>query len=506
MTHVPVAVVGAGPTGVAAATLLAQYGVEVLVLDRWTAVYPQPRAVHLDDEVCRIIARLGVADEFMALSRPGLGLRLLDRDLTVLAEFRRDPRHSPNGFPQANMFDQPELETLLRANLARHPRARLLGGVEVVEVVAGTVGPARITAVDRTDGRRHVITADYVLGCDGANSLVRAAIGSAMRDLKFEQRWLVVDVATAADLRQWEGVHQVCDPDRAATYMRIGENRYRWEFRLRTGESAADYQSLTALRPLIEPWTAGVPDHELDVLRVTEYTFRAQIADRWRRGNAFLLGDAAHLTPPFVGQGLGAGLRDAMNLAWKLAGVLTDALPRGALDTYEQERKPHARHMIGLALNVGRAMTAGGELGSLARRAVVPRLHRIPAIGAKLLDSQTPRLHRSPLVRRKVRGLGGRLCPNSVVLEGQRLDSVLGIGFAVVSATPLGAADAALAERAGAVVHVAEPGSEVAEWLRRGHATVAVVRPDRTVMCAGRDTAALFESLPALRATAGRTR
>ncbi|MEV3905404.1 bifunctional 3-(3-hydroxy-phenyl)propionate/3-hydroxycinnamic acid hydroxylase [Mycobacterium sp. NPDC050551] len=506
MTHVPVAVVGAGPTGVAAATLLAQYGIEVLVLDRWAGVYPQPRAVHLDDEVCRIIARLGVADEFMSVSRPGLGLRLLDRDLTVLAEFRRDPGHSPNGFPQANMFDQPELEALLRANLARQPRARLLGGVEVVEVVAGTVGPARITAVDCADGRRHVITADYVLGCDGANSLVRTAIGSAMRDLKFEQRWLVVDVATAADLRQWEGVHQVCDPHRAATYMRIGDTRYRWEFRLRTGESAADYQSLTALRPLIEPWTAGVPDHELDVLRVTEYTFRAQIADRWRRGNAFLLGDAAHLTPPFVGQGLGAGLRDAMNLAWKLAGVLSDGLPPGVLDTYEKERKPHARHMIGLALNVGRAMTAGGELGSLVRRAVVPRLHLIPAFGARLLDSRTPRLRRSPLVRRNVGGLAGRLCPNPVVAGAHRLDTVLGTGFAVVCATPLDGATVTLAERSGAVVHVAEPRGELAEWLRRGHATVALVRPDRTVMRAGRDAAALCRTLPALRATAGRPR
>jgi 3-(3-hydroxy-phenyl)propionate hydroxylase len=506
VTHVPVAVIGAGPSGVAAATLLAQYGVEVLVLDRWAGVYPQPRAVHLDDEVCRIIDRLGIADEFMAVSRPGLGLRLLDRDFTVLAEFRRDSDHSPNGFPQANMFDQPELETLLRANLARHPRARLLGGVEVVEVVAGTAGPARITAVDRADGHRHAITADYVLGCDGANSLVRTAIGSAMRDLRFAQRWLVVDVATAADLRQWEGVHQVCDPDRAATYMRIGDTRYRWEFRLRTDESAADYQSLTALRPLIEQWTAGVPDHELDVLRVTEYTFRAQIADRWRRGNAFLLGDAAHLTPPFVGQGLGAGLRDAMNLAWKLAGVLADTLPLGVLDTYEQERRPHARHMISLALNVGRAMTAGGEIGSLARRAVVPRLPRVPGIGAKLLDSQTPRLHRSPLVRRKIRGLAGRLCPNPVVAGGHRLDSALGVGFAVVSATPLSAADAALAVRAGAVVHVAEPRGEVAEWLRRGRATAAVVRPDRTVMCAGRDAAALVGTIPMLRATAGRTR
>ena len=149
-----------------------------------------------------------------------------------------------------------------------------------------------------------------------------------MRDLKFEQRWLVVDVATDADLHQWEGVHQVCDPARAGTYMRIGETRYRWEFRLLAGESAEDFRTLAALRSLIEPWTAGVSDDRLDLLRVAEYTFRAQIADRWRRGNVFLLGDAAHLTPPFVGQGMGAGLRDAMNLAWKLAGCARPARSR----------------------------------------------------------------------------------------------------------------------------------------------------------------------------------
>ena len=176
---------------------------------------------------------------------------------------------------------------------------------------------------------------------------MRGQIGSTMRDLKFEQRWLVVDVATDADLHQWEGVHQVCDPVRAGTYMRIGETRYRWEFRLLAGESAEDFRTSAALRSLIEPWTAGVSDDDSDLLRVAEYTFRAQIADRWRRGNVFLLGDAAHLTPPFIGQGMGAGLRDAMNLAWKLAGVLTGALAPNLLDTYERERKPHARQMIG---------------------------------------------------------------------------------------------------------------------------------------------------------------
>ncbi len=225
--RVPVVIVGAGPTGITAATLLAQYGVDCLVLDRWSGVYPQPRAVHLDDEIYRVIARLGVGDEFAAISRPTLGLRLLDHRSQrprVLAEFNRDPARSPNGFPQANMFDQPELEAVLRANLKRYPNARVRGDTEVTGLTDDG-DCIRVTFTDRRDGRPHHVEADYLLGCDGANSVVRAQIGSAMRDLNFQQRWLVVDVASNADLHQWDGVHQVCDPVRAGTYMRIGPTR-----------------------------------------------------------------------------------------------------------------------------------------------------------------------------------------------------------------------------------------------------------------------------------------
>ncbi len=330
-----------------------------------------------------------------------------------------------HGFPRPTCSTNRSWRRYCAPTSSGIPSAQLRCNAEVTAVTEHERG-VRVTFTDRCDGRAHLVDADYVLGCDGANSLVRAQIGSAMRDLNFEQRWLVVDVATEADLRQWEGVHQVCDPVRAGTYMRIGQTRYRWEFRLLAGESADDFGTLHALRPLIAPWTAGVPDSGLTLLRVTEYTFRAQIADRWRRGNVFILGDAAHLTPPFIGQGMGAGLRDAMNLSWKIAGVLHGTLAADVLDSYQQERKPHTRSMIRLALNVGRSMTGGGQLGNLARRVVLPRLRWLPGLRDKVVDSTTPALQRSALVckSRRRRQLPGTLCPNPSLREGQRLDDV----------------------------------------------------------------------------------
>jgi 3-(3-hydroxy-phenyl)propionate hydroxylase len=261
--HIPVVIVGAGPTGTTVATLLGNYGIPCLVLDRWPDVYPQPRAVHLDDETRRLLCQLGIERQFGAICRPARGLRLLDPNMRVLAEFHRDPTQSVHGFPQANMFDQPELESLLRANLERHRCVVLRGNAEVTSITQADSGPVRVTFNDRVTGRQHLITATYVLGCDGANSVVRSAIGAAMADLHFAQRWLVVDVATGAELNQWDGVHQVCDPKRAATYMRIGPNRYRWEFRLLAGETADDFNTIESLHPLIYPWVKDIPAGEL---------------------------------------------------------------------------------------------------------------------------------------------------------------------------------------------------------------------------------------------------
>ncbi|HSV40694.1 MAG TPA: bifunctional 3-(3-hydroxy-phenyl)propionate/3-hydroxycinnamic acid hydroxylase [Nocardioidaceae bacterium] len=480
----PVVVVGAGPTGVTAATLLAQRGIEVLVLDRWAEVYPQPRAVHLDDEIYRILAQLGIADEFAAISRPSQGLRLQDARQRVFAEFRRADTVGRHGFPQANMFDQPDLEALLRTNLLKQPLVTFRGDVEVNAIHQSSGEPVRVQFTDRNTGIREEVLATYVLGCDGANSVVRTAIGSTMRDLRFEQRWLVVDINTDRELGRWEGVHQVCDTKRAATFMRIGDRRYRWEFQLNDDETSDDFAALASLRPLIQPWVGELSDDDLELVRVTEYTFRAQLADRWRDRSVFILGDSAHLTPPFIGQGMGAGLRDAANLAWKLAAVLRGTLAEDQLETYEQERRPHARQLILLATAVGTAMTRGGRTGDLLRRLIAPRLHLVPGVRERVLDSATPALGRGPLVvrRRWRRGLAGSMCPNALLADGSRLDDVVRGSFALVTSKPPTNEQQDLAAKREAVVVEVTPGSELGEWLRQGRATVAIVRPDFTVM------------------------
>ncbi|MFC9219242.1 bifunctional 3-(3-hydroxy-phenyl)propionate/3-hydroxycinnamic acid hydroxylase [Streptomyces hygroscopicus] len=486
-----VIVMGAGPTGLAAATLLASYDLRVTVVERHRDVYPLPRAVHLDDETYRILHQLGIGEEFAAHTRPASGLRLLDERHRELATFTRE-RVTAAGLPQANMFDQPDLERLLRDNLKRLPRVTLLSGHELLRL--DSTSTTTVTAqVRRADGLEIALRAPYVIGCDGANSTVRRLLGIADDDLGFAQRWLVVDVRCDVGLDAWDGVHQVCDAHRAGTYMRIGPDRYRWEFQLLDGESPEDFARLPALRPLIGPWTRTVPDERLTVLKCRAYTFRARVAQRWRAGRVFLAGDAAHVTPPFIGQGLCSGLRDANNLAWKLAAVLHGPAAPGLLDSYEAERKPHATALIRRAKAVGRMMTGGGRAATLARRRLVPSLARSRAVRHFLLDSRTPALEPGPRISRSTpRAVRGALLPLVRVpgpnAELVLIDRVLGDRPMTVAlpGTDLAAVPGALPS---AWLTVSPEGSEgerrLAQWLRDAGVGWVRVDPDRVITAAG---------------------
>ncbi|WNO76896.1 bifunctional 3-(3-hydroxy-phenyl)propionate/3-hydroxycinnamic acid hydroxylase [Streptomyces sp. AM8-1-1] len=500
-SRTPVVIIGAGPVGVTAALMLARHGVPSIVMERHHDVYPLPRAVVVDDEIRRILQSVGVHEEFAALARPARGLRLLDARHRVIAEFARTSQ-GHHGFPQTSMFDQPELERLLRDALADRPECELLGGVEVLSVTPDTndpdasTGPVRVTF--RRDGSDHEehLWADAVLGCDGAGSITRDAIGAAWEDLHFEESWRVIDVRTSRQVRTWEGAEQICCPTRPATFMRVGEDRYRWEFRLPDDQPLDGPAGWERLRELVAPWVNLPSDPSLgddfEVIRQAQYTFRARLADRWRRGRVFLLGDAAHLTPPFIGQGLCAGLRDARNLTWKLAHVLQQGADEELLDTYERERKPHARHVIRLAVAIGWAMTGGQDRGAAVRRAIVGAACRLPGVTAAVSRDLSPALTAGPLVRRRPkltgRTLAGTFSPQPWVRhEGRRvrLDDLLGDSFTILTTVPptaqMRAVAAALGARTIRVDDLDDEGT-VAAWLARGRADAVLLRPDRVVM------------------------
>jgi 3-(3-hydroxy-phenyl)propionate hydroxylase len=450
-TREPVIVVGAGPAGCAAALLLADFGIPVTLLERHSQPHPLPRAVHLDDEVARILGRIGVAEGFLARSRPGSGLRLLDSGHRVMAEFSRDHQPGMHGFPQANMFHQPDLEELMLARAGAHPLIDFRRDAEVIGLddddAPGPAGAAPVRVHARIAGQEHTFTGAVVLGCDGANSTIRELAGITMEDLGFTERWLVVDIRAENGLDTWDGVEQVCCPIRAATFMQVTGDRYRWEFRLLDGEDEAGLITPAALGQLLRPWTGRDDLAGLEIIRSASYTFRARLASRFQAGRVFLLGDAAHLTPPFIGQGLAAGLRDADNLAWKLAHVLTGRAGAGLLASYETERRPHARALINKAVRVGWAMTGGQDRAAAIRRIALAAAVRSDRISEFMGATATPRLKAGALQHPPHRFLPsgippalrpGGLIPNPLVTAGDappvRLDAILAGRAAVLTA------------------------------------------------------------------------
>lgn len=494
-------IVGAGPTGLTAAALLARYGIESTILERRRGVYPLPRAVHIDDEVYRILQCAGAADDFGPHGRPAEGMRLVDAQMRVLMRFARDSPDGYHGWRQSTMFDQPDLERALRVAVSRQPAITVREGVDVesVEVVDG-VATLRV----RSEHGSEILTPRFVLGCDGASSVVSTAIGRNAFDLRFRQRWLVVDVRCAAELHMWPGVHQVCTGAQASTFMRIGRDRYRWEFRLPDrGDDLDEMDDLDEVDDLEEAWALKAvrahlpPDvDDAHILRTATYRHAARVRRRWRSGPLFVLGDAAHLTPPFIGQGLGAGQRDAMNLAWKLAAVIGGRADARLLETYQSERRPHVLRSVVAATVVGTLMSVRGMPAQTVAHAAMRLVDSVPgaaAVGPAFIYPPVGR--RGPRFRawaRRPRGIVGRPVPQFTSPdaggESRRSDEILGCGYVLLVD---GHADAALLRRARSVrareVEVGDLGPftpAMRRWLNTNGARAVLIRPDRVVSAA----------------------
>jgi len=488
-----VALVGFGPVGQLLAILLGQRGWRVAALERWPGAYPLPRAVHFDHEIARVLQSAGVAERLAGKTEDAPIYEWRNAAGEVLLRFGREKGTGFSGWPDSNMFAQPDLERLLEA------RAREIPGVAVMRSreVVGLRQAGDEVVLEATDSSE--VRARYAVGCDGANSSVRQMLGMQVSDLGFAFDWLVVDLIPNAP-RVWDPKNwQLCDPARPTTLVSGGPGRRRWEFMRLPHETIEELDSAKTAWRLLEPW--GFTPSNATLERHAVYTFRARWADAWRVGRVLLAGDAAHQMPPFAGQGMCSGLRDAANLAWRLDLVLGGRAPDALLDSYQTERLTHVRALIDFSVALGRVICVADPEAAAARDAEM-----IPAARASGVSLPQPLPRLGPGVFLEGSPCAGQLFPQDLVRSGERVglfDDVVGRGFALVSPIcdprSLLAPDLAafFASLGGVSAHVGPGGPVVdvtgryAKWFDAAGATVALQRPDFAVFgtAAGPDAA-----------------
>jgi 3-(3-hydroxy-phenyl)propionate hydroxylase len=465
-----VLVVGLGPVGQLAALLLAREGLRVLAVDRAAAPYGLPRAAAIDDEVLRILQNAGVeAPDLLPDPRVVLMSRH-GRELPVLA-----PRARPYGHPPLALHHQPDLERALLGAVAARPAAVVRRGAEVTAVAQDADG----VTVTLAGGER--LRASWLVACDGARSPVRQALGIPFSGAP-GRPWLVMDVEVEAPLEDPPVVRFVGDVRRPAVSLPLGRRLRRWELLLAPGE---DPEALARRAPELLAGAGG------RVLRAAPYVYEARAADRWRAGRVLLAGDAAHVMPPFAGQGMSSGLRDAWNLAWKLGAVHRGEATATLLDSYEDERRPHVAALTRLALGWGAAVQLRGPRLAAARDVAVAAHRRLPGLRAAVEDYRikpAPAFRRGAFsaARRRGRRAGGRLFLQPRVLVDGRavpLDDALGPGWTRL-AWERDVPGALRVDARSDVDGVLGP------WLRRYGATEVLLRPDRVVFATGEADAA----------------
>ncbi len=458
---VDVAIIGYGPVGATLANMLGQRGLSVLVLEREAAAYHLPRAVHFDDEVMRVFQTIGLAEAIEPTTHVSPGMRFVDAEGKLLLDWPRPTTRGPQHWHASYRFHQPDLEDVLRRGVARFPNVTVRPRTEVFALDEAP-GQVTIRAEELASGRLLRIPARYVVGCDGARSTVRRFMGAPMEDLGFHEPWLVVDlILTRPRPDLGDASVQHCDPARPATYVRGTGDRRRWEIALLPGEDAAAMCQPENVWRLLSRWI-GPDDARIE--RAAAYVFHSAIATRWRAGRLLLAGDSAHLTPPFLGQGMCAGIRDVANLGWKLAAVLGGA-DDTLLDSYQAERSPHVRAYI------ERAVALGGLINTRAMDQALSL-----AGGGGRISSIRPRLGDG--VSAGWTEATGTIAPQPRLSCGRLLDEVAGDGFALLA-------------RPGTESAITDPA--VQPFLDQLGAMAVLLRPDRYILGAARDARELAQ-------------
>jgi 3-(3-hydroxy-phenyl)propionate hydroxylase len=486
-----VVIVGYGPVGATLANLLGLRGVRTIVLERESSAYHLPRAVHFDDEVMRIFETIGLSDAIVANTVFSPGMHFIDSAGRLLLDWSRPPGLTPQGWYPSYRFHQPELEAVLRDGLRRWSSVTAMSRCDVFALDEDGDG-VRVRFEDLNSGRLLACRAKYVVGCDGARSLVRRFMGAGLDDLGFHERWLVLDFLLGRP-RDDLGDHSVqfCDPVRPATYVRGVGNRRRWEITLLADEESHAMTAPERIWPLLKRWV-GPQDGRIE--RAAVYTFHSVVARPWRTGRLLLAGDSAHQTPPFLGQGMCAGIRDAANLAWKLADVVGGRNGDPLLDSYESERSPHVRQYI------ERAIRLGGIINTKNARETLAELGRK---GDETIKFASPKPELGPGLCLEGDPLAGQLAPQPTLSCGTRLDAIAGYSYVLLArpdfACSLSANLKAAVRDAG--LRIIDDGAPaLQDWLAESRVDAALVRPDRYVLCTARtrdELQMLLRRLPA---------
>ncbi len=354
-----VIIIGLGPTGGVLANLIAKHNLSVKILEKESQLYNLPRAVHFDDEIMRVFETIGISKNFLKQTIINKGTRFIDEKNNLLLDWPRPKRITENGWYPSYRFHQPDLERNLRKKLSDFKKVSISQNSDVFKIKNKT-NHVEVTYKNTETKIKCILTSKYVVGCDGARSFVRSFINSDLEDLGFEQRWAVIDVLLKKNKIQLpDRTIQYCSSKRPATYCRNVGRRRRWEIALKNEKDEKEFLKEKNLWDFLDRW---VSKKDIQIERKAVYTFQSAIAKKWSKGRVFLAGDAAHLSPPFMGQGMCAGIRDASNLAWKIANCCQKHHNTKLLKSYQTERYKNVKEYIYTTMKMGKLLNEIGDV------------------------------------------------------------------------------------------------------------------------------------------------